>query len=119
MRCVAGTDLRQLLRQHGRLTRRSGRSSCSAKAGRALDAARRRGPVHRDVKPANRLVERDSDGADPEHVYLADFGITKHLAGRSGPATSGAFRPCPAGAGSWGTLRNPADARAWKIVAPH
>jgi hypothetical protein len=47
--------------------------------------------VHRDVKPGNLLVERGNDGSDPDHVYLADFGITKHLGGRTGLTSTGAF----------------------------
>src|ERR1700753_1816487 len=90
MRCVAGTDFRRLLSRHGRLPADRAIFLLS-QAARAIDAAHRRGLVHRDVKPANLLVERGNDGADPEHVYLADFGITKHLAGRTGPTGSGAF----------------------------
>jgi len=30
------------------------------------------------VKPGNLRSSRGSDDADPDHVYLADFGITKH-----------------------------------------
>src|SRR6516164_8097096 len=77
MRCVTGTDLRQMLKKRGRLAADTA-VFLLEQAARALDAAHRRGLVHRDVKPGNLLVERGDDDDDPDHVYLADFGITKH-----------------------------------------
>ena len=80
MRYVAGTDLRQMIAEQHRLDPGTAVHLLS-QAARALDAAHRRGLVHRDVKPANLLVERTSDDADPDHLYLADFGITKYVGG--------------------------------------
>src|SRR4051794_13570024 len=73
MRYVDGSDLAQLLRNEGPLEP-SRAIELVGQLAEALDAAHARGLVHRDVKPSNALVARE--GAR-EHVYLADFGLTK------------------------------------------
>jgi len=86
MRYVHGGDARSLLRQAGPLP--AGRVwAIVTQVAAALDAAHARGLIHRDVKPANILLDSGSPaaGTDPglrlddraEHVYLADFGISK------------------------------------------
>ena len=90
MRYVSGTDMRQMIKKRGRILPATALFLVS-QAARALDAAHRKGLVHRDVKPGNLLIERGSDEADPDHVYLADFGITKHAMSRSGLTSTGQF----------------------------
>ena len=90
MRYVSGTDLRQMINKRGRILPATA-LFLLGQAARALDAAHRKGLVHRDVKPGNLLIERGSDEADPDHVYLADFGISKHAMSRSGLTSTGQF----------------------------
>ena len=90
MRYVSGTDLRQMIKKRGRIQPETA-LFLLGQAARALDAAHRKGLVHRDVKPGNLLIERGSDDADPDHVYLADFGITKHAMSRTGLTSTGQF----------------------------
>src|SRR6516165_11152343 len=90
MRYVSGTDLRQMIKKRGRILPATA-LFLTGQAARALDAAHRKGLVHRDVKPGNLLIERGGDEADPDHVYLADFGITKHAMSRTGLTATGQF----------------------------
>ena len=74
MRYVPGGDVRNVMRHEGPLAPARAASIISQVAS-ALDAAHRAGLVHRDVKPGNMLV--DSQPGRPDHVYLADFGLSK------------------------------------------
>jgi eukaryotic-like serine/threonine-protein kinase len=73
MEYVAGQSLAELLHRQGRLTPRRA-AELAVEVCAALAAAHAQGLVHRDVKPANVLV--DADG----RVKVADFGIVKAAA---------------------------------------
>lgn len=74
MRYVPSGDLRDLIQQHGQLTAESASRLVSLVAS-ALDAGHLAGLVHRDVKPANILIDTSTGIID--HPYLADFGLAK------------------------------------------
>jgi YVTN family beta-propeller protein len=83
MRYVEGKDLKQLLRK-GPLAAEHALALVAQAAG-ALDAAHKRGLVHGDVKPSNVLVTPETGHEGADHVYLADFGLTRRLAERAVP----------------------------------
>ena len=88
MRFVPGGDLRTLLRQHGPMAPARAVEIISSVAS-ALDAAHAAGLVHRDVKPANMLIDARPDR--PDHVYLSDFGLSKGAISSSRLTGTGQF----------------------------
>jgi Protein kinase domain len=88
MRYVSGGDVRTLLDGVGPLP--AGRAAAIiSPVASALDAAHAAGLVHRDVKPANMLV--DTRPGRPDHVYLSDFGLSKDAAAPKGLTGTGTF----------------------------
>ena len=92
MRFVAGDDLRVVVGREGSLRPRRAASFISPVAS-ALDAAHGVGLVHRDVKPANMLV--DVGPGRPEHVYLSDFGLARGMLSVGGLTGAGQFLGTP------------------------
>jgi serine/threonine-protein kinase len=74
-RFVAGGDLSRLQRAAQGPLPPAQAADLIAQVASALDAAHAIGLVHRDVKPANILIERIM--GRPEHAYLSDFGLSK------------------------------------------
>jgi serine/threonine protein kinase/DNA-binding beta-propeller fold protein YncE len=90
MRYVRGGDVRSLLTRSGPLP--PGRvAEIVAQVSSALDAAHEHGLVHRDVKPANMLLDSGGPGDRPDHVYLSDFGLSKAALAASGLTAAGQF----------------------------
>jgi serine/threonine protein kinase len=86
MRHVGGGDARSLLSRPGPLPLARA-WSVIAQVASALDAAHGRGLIHRDVKPANMLLDAHgaADGRAPDRadgygdVYLSDFGMGRDV----------------------------------------
>jgi len=80
MRLVPGHDVLSLIEQHGPMPV-ARVCQIVTQVAAALDASHEQGLVHRDVKPANMLRDDAAGDDHPDHVYLSDFGLSKH--GRS------------------------------------
>ena len=88
MELVDGRSLADVLREDGPLAPREAARICGAVAG-ALLAAHQHGIQHRDVKPANVLIERNGG-----RVVLTDFGIAR-IPGSATISDTGSFVGSP------------------------
>jgi len=88
MRYVSGGDLHSVMDREGPLPACRAAFLLSPVAS-ALDAAHAAGLVHRDVKPANVLV--DMSPGRPDHLYLSDFGLAKGASSMTGLTGAGQF----------------------------
>jgi serine/threonine protein kinase len=84
MRFVDGQDLSKLLANGPLEPARA--AAITRQVASALDAAHKRGLVHRDVKPGNILIVGEPG---EEHAYLTDFGLTKQISAEQGLTKTG------------------------------
>lgn len=106
MRLVDGADLATLIKDGPLSPART--LALLGQVAEALDMLHDRGLVHLDVKPANVLVTTRESSS--EHVYLADFGLTRR--GATGHRTrSGDFLGSPTYAAPEHLRGEPVDGR--------
>jgi serine/threonine-protein kinase len=88
MELVPGGSVADLLREHGPLDAGTAGLLCEQLLS-GLSAVHGAGLVHRDVKPANLLLE--ATGAGPPHLRLGDFGVAAPIADRRFTTVPGAI----------------------------
>ncbi|MBL0746641.1 protein kinase domain-containing protein [Nocardioides baculatus] len=88
MELVPGGSVADLLREHGSLDAGTVGLMCEQLL-LGLSAVHGAGLVHRDVKPANLLLEATGDG--PPHLRLGDFGVAAPIADRRFTTVPGAI----------------------------
>jgi serine/threonine protein kinase len=86
MRYVPGRDLGRLISADGPLATEEA-ARLIAQVADGLDAVHAAGLVHRDVKPANVIVEEEK-AAEPT-AFLTDFGLAKAMASTAGLTAAG------------------------------
>ena len=111
MRYVQGGDVRTLIDAEGPLPpdRAAG---IITQVALALDAAHVHGLVHRDIKPANMLLDSVAGSGQRDHVYLADFGLSKRSLSVTGLTSIGQFLGTPAYVAPEQVEGRPVDSRA-------
>jgi DNA-binding beta-propeller fold protein YncE len=111
MRYAHGGDVRTLLDNVGPLP--AGRAAgIITQVALALDAAHLHGLVHRDIKPANMLLDSVPGSGQRDHVYLADFGLSKRSLSVTGLTSIGQFLGTPAYVAPEQVEGRPVDSRA-------
>ncbi|HWC15341.1 MAG TPA: protein kinase [Actinomycetota bacterium] len=87
MQLIEGANLKELVKEHGRLDPARAVHVVRQVAS-ALDAAHELGVVHRDVKPQNVLISPGNDGEN-DLVYISDFGLIRPVVSQSSVSRTG------------------------------